>query len=76
MLNDYLFLHLCIALLFILPVSLAGNVLFQILEQHIKTVLPGLKAELNSHLLIVVKELRTYGEAMESKVRHQLELWN
>ncbi|GMP83820.1 hypothetical protein CsSME_00037605 [Camellia sinensis var. sinensis] len=38
-----------------------------ILEQHIRTVLPGLKAELNSHLLTVVKELRTYGEAMESK---------
>ncbi|KAI7997398.1 Dynamin-related protein 3A [Camellia lanceoleosa] len=38
-----------------------------ILEQHIRTVLPGLKAELNSHMLTVVKELRTYGEAMESK---------
>ncbi|PSR91888.1 Dynamin-related protein like [Actinidia chinensis var. chinensis] len=39
----------------------------QILEQHIRTALPGLKAELNSDLLTVVKELRTYGEAMESK---------
>ncbi|KAL7170932.1 hypothetical protein ACSBR2_035736 [Camellia fascicularis] len=38
-----------------------------ILEQHIRTVLPGLKAKLNSHLLTVVKELRTYGEVMESK---------
>ncbi|KAI8547669.1 hypothetical protein RHMOL_Rhmol07G0214100 [Rhododendron molle] len=48
----------------------------QILEQHIKTVLPGLKAELNSHLLIVVKELRTYGEAMESKAEQGAVLLN
>ncbi|KAM3711246.1 hypothetical protein ACJW31_01G093600 [Castanea mollissima] len=39
----------------------------QILEQHIRMVLPGLKAELNSHMMSVVKELRMYGEAMESK---------
>jgi hypothetical protein len=31
-------------------------------------VLPVLKAELNSHMIGVVKELRMYGEAMESKV--------
>ncbi|GMY29136.1 dynamin-related protein 3A-like isoform X2 [Fagus crenata] len=39
----------------------------QILEQHIRMVLPVLKAELNSHMIGVVKELRMYGEAMESK---------
>ncbi|KAK4600539.1 hypothetical protein RGQ29_010258 [Quercus rubra] len=39
----------------------------QILEQHIRMVVPGLKAELNSHMMSVVKELRMYGEAMESK---------
>ncbi|XP_028095597.1 dynamin-related protein 3A-like isoform X1 [Camellia sinensis] len=47
-----------------------------ILEQHIRTVLPGLKAELNSHLLTVVKELRTYGEAMESKAEQGAILLN
>lgn len=41
---------------------------FQILEQHIRMVLPGLKADLNSHMGGIVKELRTYGDAMESKV--------
>ena len=33
-------------------------------------VVPGLKAELNSHMMSVVKELRMYGEAMESKVSY------
>ncbi|XP_028088576.1 dynamin-related protein 3A-like [Camellia sinensis] len=47
-----------------------------ILEQHIRTVLPGLKAELNSYLLTVVKELRTYGEAMESKAEQGAILLN
>ncbi|XP_035549361.1 dynamin-related protein 3A-like isoform X2 [Juglans regia] len=44
-----------------------ASVLNQILEQHIQMVLPGLKAELNSHMGGIVKELRTYGDAMESK---------
>ncbi|KAA8521472.1 hypothetical protein F0562_012145 [Nyssa sinensis] len=48
----------------------------QILEQHIRTVLPGLKAELNSHLAAVVKELSTYGEVMESKVEQGVVLLN
>ncbi|XP_065619589.1 dynamin-related protein 3B [Quercus suber] len=39
----------------------------QILEQHIRMVLPGLNAELNSHMMTIVKELRMYGEAIESK---------
>ncbi|KAB1204774.1 Dynamin-related protein 3A [Morella rubra] len=38
----------------------------QILEQHIRMFLPGLKAELNSRMVGVSKELRTYGEPMES----------
>lgn len=42
----------------------------QILEHHIRMVLPGLKAELNSHTTSVVKELRMYGEAIESKVSY------
>ncbi|KAG5541246.1 hypothetical protein RHGRI_021177 [Rhododendron griersonianum] len=57
-------------------ISQLAKKLNQILEQHIKTVLPGLKAELNSHLLIVVKELRTYGEAMESKAEQGAVLLN
>ncbi|KAG2691322.1 hypothetical protein I3760_08G004400 [Carya illinoinensis] len=44
-----------------------ASLLNQILEQHIRMVLPGLKAELNSHMGGIVKELRTYGDAMESK---------
>ncbi|XP_059461572.1 dynamin-related protein 3A-like isoform X3 [Corylus avellana] len=39
----------------------------QILEHHIRTVLPDLKAELNSFMVGVIKDLRTFGEAMESR---------
>ncbi|KAM3270603.1 dynamin-related protein 3A isoform X1 [Capsicum chacoense] len=39
----------------------------QILEQHIRNVLPTLKTDLTSHLVAVEKELRSYGEALESK---------
>ncbi|KAJ8538780.1 hypothetical protein K7X08_030076 [Anisodus acutangulus] len=39
----------------------------QILEQHIRNVLPTLKTDLTSHLVSVEKELRAYGEALESK---------
>ncbi|KAM7459612.1 hypothetical protein LguiA_036606 [Lonicera macranthoides] len=39
----------------------------QILEHHIRTIIPNLRAELNSHLVAAVKELHTYGEVMESK---------
>ncbi|KAF2293472.1 hypothetical protein GH714_002103 [Hevea brasiliensis] len=39
----------------------------QILEQHVRMVLPNLKAELNSRMAVVSNELRTYGEDMESK---------
>ncbi|KAF6137886.1 hypothetical protein GIB67_014015 [Kingdonia uniflora] len=38
-----------------------------ILEQHIRKVLPGLKADLNSKMVAVVKELRSYGVVIESK---------
>ncbi|KAF3661308.1 putative dynamin-related protein 3A-like isoform X2 [Capsicum annuum] len=41
----------------------------QILEQHIRNVLPTLKTDLTSHLVAVEKELRSYGEALESKVK-------
>lgn len=48
----------------------------QILEQHIRTVLPSLKAKLNSHMVAVVRELRTYGEVMESKAEQGAVLLN
>lgn len=48
----------------------------QILEQHIRTVLPSLKAKLNFHMVAVVRELRTYGEVMESKAEQGAVLLN
>lgn len=35
-------------------------------------VLPGLKAELNSRLIAIAKELQKYGKIMESKVSNYL----
>ncbi|XP_019254631.1 PREDICTED: dynamin-related protein 3A-like isoform X2 [Nicotiana attenuata] len=48
----------------------------QILEQHIRNVLPTLKTDLNSHLVAVEKELRTYGEALESNAERGVMLLN
>nr|XP_016444955.1 PREDICTED: dynamin-related protein 3A-like [Nicotiana tabacum] len=48
----------------------------QILEQHIRNVLPTLKTDLNSHLVAVEKELRTYGEALESNAERGAMLLN
>ncbi|XP_078432735.1 dynamin-related protein 3A-like isoform X2 [Wolffia australiana] len=39
----------------------------QILVQHIRTVLPGLKARISAQLVAVAKEHATYGEISESK---------
>ncbi|RWR83149.1 dynamin-related protein 3A-like protein [Cinnamomum micranthum f. kanehirae] len=39
----------------------------QILVQHIKTVLPGLKARINAQLVAVAKEHAAYGDITESK---------
>ncbi|GER55578.1 dynamin related protein [Striga asiatica] len=39
----------------------------QILVQHIKTVLPGLKSRINAALVSVAKEHASYGEIAESK---------
>ncbi|KAK9690581.1 hypothetical protein RND81_09G138900 [Saponaria officinalis] len=39
----------------------------QILVQHIKGVLPGLKAQISSQLVSVAKEHASYGETVESK---------
>ncbi|XVE97316.1 hypothetical protein REPUB_Repub03eG0009100 [Reevesia pubescens] len=39
----------------------------QILEQHIRSDLPRLKAVLNSRMRAAMKELQTYGEVVESK---------
>ncbi|TVT97266.1 hypothetical protein EJB05_57490, partial [Eragrostis curvula] len=39
----------------------------QILVQHIKTVLPGLKSRISSQLTAVARELALYGEPVDSK---------
>ncbi|RLN04135.1 dynamin-related protein 3B-like [Panicum miliaceum] len=39
----------------------------QILVQHIKTVLPGLKSRISSQLTAVAKELAVYGDPVDSK---------
>ncbi|EOY29296.1 Dynamin-related protein 3A isoform 1 [Theobroma cacao] len=44
-----------------------ANKLNQILEQHIRRDLPHLKAELNSRMRAVMKELQMYGKVVESK---------
>lgn len=41
----------------------------QILLQHIKKVLPGLKSRISAELVAVAKEHASYGEITESKVR-------
>ncbi|XP_044464031.1 dynamin-related protein 3B-like isoform X2 [Mangifera indica] len=43
----------------------------QILEQHVRMVLPSLKAELNSRLTAVAKELQKYGKVVESKAEQE-----
>ncbi|KAJ8645561.1 hypothetical protein MRB53_007309 [Persea americana] len=44
----------------------------QILVQHIRTVLPGLKARISAQLVAVAKEHAAYGEITESKVSDML----
>lgn len=39
----------------------------QILAQHIKAVLPGLRAHISTNLVTVAKEHASYGEITESK---------
>lgn len=46
----------------------------QILVQHIKAVLPGLKSRISSALVSVAKEHASYGEITESKVCYMLKL--
>lgn len=48
----------------------------QILEQHIRMVLPGLKFELNSRLTAVANERQKYGDVMESKAEQETFLLN
>ncbi|XP_060179420.1 dynamin-related protein 3A-like isoform X2 [Lycium barbarum] len=48
-------------------IPLLAKKLNQILEQHIRNVLPTLKTDLTSHLVAVEKELHAYGEALDSK---------
>lgn len=51
----------------------------QILVQHIRAVLPGLKSRVSAQLTAVAKELAQYGDVVESKVASQIfsfsQLW-
>uniref|UniRef100_A0A1D1ZL45 Dynamin-related protein 3A n=1 Tax=Anthurium amnicola TaxID=1678845 RepID=A0A1D1ZL45_9ARAE len=48
----------------------------QILVQHIRMVLPELKARLNVQMIAVLKELRSYGETIESTEEKRVILLN
>ncbi|KAG2593869.1 hypothetical protein PVAP13_5NG012673 [Panicum virgatum] len=48
----------------------------QILVQHIKTVLPGLKSRISSQLTAVAKELAIYGDPVDSKAGQGAKLLN
>ncbi|RLN24433.1 dynamin-related protein 3B-like [Panicum miliaceum] len=48
----------------------------QILVQHIKTVLPGLKSRISSQLTAVAKELAVYGDPVDSKAGQGAKLLN
>lgn len=49
--------------------------MMQILVQHIKTVLPGLKSRISASLVTVAKEHASYGEITESKVIFLYLVW-
>lgn len=48
----------------------------QILVQHIKTVLPGLKSRINAHLVTVAKEHAAFGDVPDSKAGQGVKLLN
>ncbi|KAJ3678280.1 hypothetical protein LUZ60_002083 [Juncus effusus] len=48
----------------------------QILVQHIRTVLPGLKSRISAQLTSVAKELAVYGDVVESKAGQGAKLLN
>ncbi|KAJ6842118.1 dynamin-related protein 3A-like isoform X1 [Iris pallida] len=48
----------------------------QILVQHIKAVLPGLKSRINAQLVAVAKEHATFGDVPESKVGQGVQILN
>ncbi|GKV03128.1 hypothetical protein SLEP1_g15489 [Rubroshorea leprosula] len=48
----------------------------QILEQHIRTALPSLKAELNSYMALVARDLKVYGEVVQSEAEQGMMLLN
>ncbi|KAG1330908.1 dynamin-related protein 3A [Cocos nucifera] len=48
----------------------------QILVQHIKAVLPGLKSRINAQLVAVAKEHAAYGDVAESKAGQGIKLLN
>lgn len=41
----------------------------QILVQHIKAILPDLKSRISNQMVALQKELASYGELTDSKVR-------
>ncbi|KMZ74734.1 putative Dynamin [Zostera marina] len=49
-----------------------AKILNQILVQHIRIVLPALKARLNTQMVTVVKELRSYGDVIENNDERRL----
>lgn len=44
---------------------------FQILVQHIRAILPDLKARISTQMVTLQKELASYGELTESKVSNK-----
>ncbi|KAL5221677.1 hypothetical protein ABZP36_026390 [Zizania latifolia] len=57
-------------------ISQLAKKLNQILVQHIKTVLPGLKSRISSQLTATAKELSCYGDPVESKAGQGAKLLN
>ena len=44
--------------------------ILQILVQHIKNILPDMKARVSAQMVTLAKELASYGELTESKVSY------
>lgn len=47
---------------------------FQILVQHIRAILPDLKARISTQMVTLQKELASYGELTETKVFYDLHM--
>lgn len=53
---------------------LGGLPYLQILVKHIQSILPDLRARINAQVVTLQKELVSYGEVTESKVRGERRL--